>query len=109
MDRLEALKLRREQADAYSEPRKIDSWGARVAWFAISEGAVFTRSVCNKYNQKSKAWAAYQNLVASGLLIEGEGLLYTPHPQWETGDDGPMQWFEALAKVAAGGERHPLL
>jgi hypothetical protein len=110
MDRLETLQFRREQADEYSAPRNLDQWGVRVAWFVLSEGVAVGGKLCSKYNKQSNAWKCYQNLVNNGIIVEGPegGIRYTPHPDWEDGD-GPLRWFEAIAVVAAGGKKHPLL
>lgn len=108
--KIEILRHRRDQADEFAKVHGLDMWGARVAWFVISEGVTTARALCARYNKQSPAYRAYQNLVTSGLVVEGVGggILYTPHPEWEQGD-GPCAWFKALATVAAGGERHPLL
>lgn len=110
MTRLEVLQTRRAEADTYSKARGLDVWGVRVAWFVTSEGVTLGEKLCAKYNKHSAAWTCYQNLVNSGLIVEGPagGVRYTPHPEWEQGD-GPLKWLEALAAVASGGEKHPLL
>ena len=110
MDRNATLRMRREEADKYSVAHGLDYWGFRIAWFVTSEGVEFTRAVCSKYNKTSPAWKAYQLLVDAEIIVEGPegGIVYNACPEWEDGE-GPLRWIEALAKVAAGGERHPLL
>jgi len=107
---IDQLRLRRVQADTYAKGRDMDMWGARVAWFVLSEGVATGRTMCARYNKKSPAWRCYQNLVKAGLVVEGPGggLKYTPALQWEEGE-GPLRWYEELAKVAAGQPKHPLL
>jgi hypothetical protein len=110
MDMLETLRARRGQADEYATAKGLDQWGTRVAWFVVSEGVSSGRLLCSRYNKQSNAWRCYQNLVSSGIIVEGPegGIRYTPSPMWEDGD-GPLRWFEAVATVAAGGPKHPLL
>lgn len=112
----EVMNARRNEADAYSEANNLPKWGVRVAWFVISEGTTFARSACCKYNKQSRAWRCYLNLLESGLIEEEKsaqdgtkgGIYYTPCEEWEVGD-GPLKWFAAVAAVAEGQERHPLL
>lgn len=110
MNLIETLRTRREQADAYAATKELDYWGTRVAWFVLSEGVSVGRSLCARYNKQSPAWKCYQNLVASGLVVEGPegGIRYTPDPMWE-GPDGPLAWLDALSVLAACGEKHPRL
>ncbi len=108
MNRTDLLRLRREQADKYATERGLDMWGTRVAWLIFSEGVRKSRSLCSKYNKNSPAWLAYQNLVDSGLVIEGPegGVLYPKNPAWDN-EAGALEYFEAVATVAAGGPKHP--
>lgn len=110
MTKIDILRQRREEADAYSVTRNLDKWGFRVAWIALSEGARAARTLCARYNKQSPAWICYQNLIAAGLLVEKPewGIVYSDNAAWEEGD-GPLRWLEALSVVAAGGARHPLL
>jgi len=102
---LETKKLRRQQANAYSDLRGTDKWGMFVAWLVVSEGVVFARSMCLRYNKQSPAWRCYQNLLKAGLIVEGAegGIVYDTTPKWE-GDEGTYRWLEAVAHVAAGGK-----
>ncbi len=105
---LSTLPLRRAEADEYSEPRNLNKWAFRVAWFVTREGVEWTRRVCSKHNKKSPARRCYQNLLKAGLIVEGPegGLVYDEMPKWENGN-GPIRWPEAVAPVAAGGEPDP--
>lgn len=100
------LALRRQQADDYARNNDLDLWGARVVWYALSEGVDFARRACTKFNRQSPAWRSYCRLLDTGLIVntsEEQGIVYDAMPCWENGD-GPLLWFNAVARVASGGE-----
>ncbi|MDB4278649.1 hypothetical protein N9917_03525 [Deltaproteobacteria bacterium] len=100
------FKTRVQEADAYAKLAGLDRWATRIAWV----GLVFNVKAARRFamrrqnHEASPAWAAYCNLITAGLFsLDPEGIYYDTAPEWET-DDGVMEWFDTLSRVADGEE-----
>ena len=99
-----AFKTRLQEADDYADKAGLDRWAVRIVWV----GLVFNVLGAKRFAQRRSAyteslpWVFYCNLIDAGLFSEEpEGIIYDETPKYET-DEGVMEWFDTLCRVAEG-------